>query len=91
MFRLVSGEIARQNKITEQILAQFIQKRFFPHLSPPSPPTRDQSSDQEDPDTLETVESEHIPNVYDEDKDDDFRIEGGPHFYKLFLTTSTSV
>jgi hypothetical protein len=37
---LAAGEIARQNRITQQILAQYLQRRFFPHLvttTTPSP------------------------------------------------------
>lgn len=95
----VSGEIARQNKITEQILTQYIQRKFFPHLSPPQLPRIDylaganrqatvSETDDTDPDALETVETEQISKVYDEEKtteeghesesDEENIIEGGP-------------
>jgi hypothetical protein len=30
---LATGEVERQNRITQQILAQFLQRRLFPNLS----------------------------------------------------------
>jgi len=38
---LAAGEVALQNRITQQILAQYLQRRFFPHLvtTTTSPPT----------------------------------------------------
>jgi hypothetical protein len=77
---LAAGDIARQNRITEQILAQYLQRRFFPHLvTTTSSPTallrlRDKPKDHhlqqqevreaDGDDRLETVESEQISNVY---------------------------
>jgi hypothetical protein len=77
---LAAGDIARQNRITQQILAQYLQRRLFPHLTTmttPSPSAlreRDNSRDHlhhhhqaheaEGDDRLETVESEQISNVY---------------------------
>ena len=74
---LAAGEVALQNRITQQILAQYLQRRFFPHLvtTTTSPPTtllrlKDRPTDhlqvpEGDGDgILETVESEQISNVY---------------------------
>jgi hypothetical protein len=76
---LAAGEIARQNRITQQILAQYLQRRLFPHLTTTTTPSptalqlRDNSKDHRLPhqahegegdDRLETVESEQISNVY---------------------------
>jgi hypothetical protein len=77
---LAAGEVARQNRITEQILTQYLQRRFFPHLvntTPSSPTTllrlKDRPTDHhlqhqvreaDGDDRLETVESEQISNVY---------------------------
>jgi hypothetical protein len=36
---LAAGEIARQNHITQQILAQFLQRRLFPNLSTTTTPS----------------------------------------------------
>ncbi|XP_075225680.1 uncharacterized protein LOC142326836 isoform X1 [Lycorma delicatula] len=94
------SEVARQNRITQHILAQYLQRRLFPQLSRPpsvsyltSPRTRsppqhledfEESSDQEQEEEqrdqeldqeLETVESEQISNVFD-DENNDFFDEG---------------
>jgi hypothetical protein len=77
---LAAGEIARQNRITQQILTQYLQKRFFPHLTTttPSSPTallrlKDNPKDRrlqhqvretDGDDRLETVESEQISKIY---------------------------
>jgi hypothetical protein len=76
---LATGEVERQNRITQQILAQFLQRRLFPNLSStptPSPNAllrlrndpRDhhlhQAHEVDGDDRLETVESEQISNVY---------------------------
>lgn len=104
-FGLVAGEVARQNRITQHILAQYLQRRLFPQLTrspslsqltsprtrspPPHLQTLDELLDQEqeqdqeeeldqeqqdqDPDQeLETVESEQISNVYDNENVDFF-------------------
>lgn len=47
------------------ILTQYLQKRFFPHLSPPTNSVNI-LHEQDDRDTLETVESEQIAQVYDD-------------------------
>lgn len=65
---LVTGDIARQNRITEQILTQYLQKRFFPHLTPLTNAVN-VLHESEEPDTLQTVESEQISQVYDEAQD----------------------
>jgi hypothetical protein len=36
---LAAGEIARQNRITQQILAQYLQRRLFPHLTTTTTPS----------------------------------------------------
>lgn len=68
------GELDRQNKITQEILAKYLQRRLFPHLVYPR--GLDGSalakslqkagivprSDSDQHDTLETVESERISN-----------------------------
>lgn len=65
---LVAGDIARQNRITEQILTQYLQKRFFPHLTPLTNAVN-VLHESDEPDTLQTVESEQISQVYDEAQD----------------------
>lgn len=65
---LVTGDIARQNRITEQILTQYLQKRFFPHLTPLTNAVN-VLHESDEPDTLQTVESEQISQVYDEAQD----------------------
>lgn len=51
---LAAGEIARQNRITQQILAQYLQRRLFPHLTTTTTPSsnvllqlRDNSTDHQ--------------------------------------------
>ncbi|XP_066995797.1 low affinity immunoglobulin epsilon Fc receptor [Anabrus simplex] len=81
-----TSEIARQNHITQQILAQYLQRRLFPHLTTSTTTTaRTDIQEDEEPEpeseeetdlgrppedvyrtteNLESVESEHVDNVY---------------------------
>lgn len=73
-------EIQRQNRITEQILSNFFERKFFPNRKHRPAPTIDeilpqesrpsrsnrQSSDDDDneSDNLQSVESEHVDTIY---------------------------
>lgn len=73
-FCFCSGDLDRQNKITQEILAKYLQRRLFSHLlntraqSVPVGHSRQQRArahtraDFYQDDALETVESERIPN-----------------------------
>lgn len=93
-FFLISGssddahEIARQNRITEQILANFFERKFFPNRKPRPAPTIDeilpvetrpsrsnkhhQSKDSDDDDT----ESDNLQSVESEHVDTIYRTSG---------------
>lgn len=77
-------EIQRQNRITEQILTNFFERKFFPNRKPKPAPTIDEilppesranpsirnkhsthkESDDDEPDNLQSVESEHVDSFY---------------------------
>jgi len=68
---VVGTEIARQNRITQQILAQYLQKKLFPHLTPsvtPAPPTVVTEPDSGE--ALDSDESEQISShvTYDDEQ-----------------------
>lgn len=68
------SELARQNRITKEILEHYLQKRLFPHLSRTRPPSVEEilpqplSRGPEEPDgeSLQSVESEQVSSVYQE-------------------------
>lgn len=73
LFFSCAGEVARQNKITQEILAKYLQRRLFPHLANSQNHNNGLRSDRhsiggeslidsEQDDALETVESERISN-----------------------------
>lgn len=80
-------ELERQNRITQQILQRYLERRLFPHRRSkaptvweilPIPRTRTQDDNIEDvlgvrlspeTETLQSVESEQISAVYEEDED----------------------
>ena len=67
---LASGEIAKQNRITQQILAQYLQRRLFPHLTTtttPSPPALLRPRD--------TQKDHHVHHHQPHDGDGDDRLE----------------
>lgn len=75
--RLLTGEVARQNHITQQILAQYLQRRLFPQLTSSTttttttqrPPLELGERPPEDvlhtPENLDEDETEQVSNVYD--------------------------
>ncbi|XP_077290247.1 brevican core protein triforce isoform X2 [Arctopsyche grandis] len=68
-------ELARQNRITQEILEHYLQKRLFPQLARTRPPSLEDilpqpaSRGPEDPEgeSLQSVESEQVSSVYQED------------------------
>jgi hypothetical protein len=73
---VVGSEIARQNKITQQILAQYLQKKLFPHLTPsvpstPAPQVAGNGAEQDSSEALDSDESEQIPSHVTYDDDDE--------------------
>ncbi|CAB3375167.1 Hypothetical predicted protein [Cloeon dipterum] len=69
-------EVARQNRITQQILAQYLQKKLFPHLTPvttEAPPVTGNSAEQDAGEALDSDESEQISShvSYDDEEGND--------------------
>lgn len=84
-------EIQRQNRITQQIITNYLERKLFPHRRPHSnapsvddiiqiPGLSDETrtlliekggknkdADDHDPETLQSVESEHVDSVYTEE------------------------
>lgn len=68
------SELARQNRITKEILEHYLQRRLFPQLARTRPPSVEEilpqplSRGPEEPDgeSLQSVESEQVSSVYQE-------------------------
>ncbi|KAK6630926.1 hypothetical protein RUM44_003098 [Polyplax serrata] len=98
----VSSDLDRQNKITQEILAKYLQRRLFSHLlntraqSVPVGHSRQQRArahtraDFYQDDALETVESERIPNfqLLEDDLQEEEK-KWGKGGRILYLTTGT--
>lgn len=103
-------EIQRQNRITQQIITNYLERKLFPNRRPhnnaPSvdeiiqiPGLSDETrtlliekggknkdGDDHDPETLQSVESEHVDNVYTEEIGGRTNYRGEScTFYYLFL------
>lgn len=76
-------ELERQNRITQQILQNYLERRLFPHrqahapspseilppLKRPNDSIQEKLGPKSDAETLQSVESEHISAVYEDDEE----------------------
>ncbi|XP_063236400.1 brevican core protein-like [Bacillus rossius redtenbacheri] len=70
--QLDPGELERQNRITQEILARYLQRRLFPQRSLPlqrpstaAPRDDDEVSDEGEEERLLSGESERVSNIYE--------------------------